>query len=417
MENRKRLVAVWLGCMVLCLLNGCRDRTPLPEKYDGRQAGRTAPIRDQGDTGACWAFAALQAMENRLLPEESWDFSEEHMASMPYFLQEEQGGDYVMSMAYLLSWQGPVGRQVPSRDERNQEKNLIAEKHVQEIQLLPEKDLQEIKEAVLEYGGVQSSLYMALENGEGQSEYYDAGCFAYCYPLNRQPNHDVVIVGWDDAFPGEAFASAGGNGAFLCANSWGTQFGDAGFFYVSYYDSNLGKDNLVYSRVESPDNYDCLYQTDLCGWIGQLGYEAEAAWACNVYEAERPQQLEAVGFYATGPGTDYQVYVVRAVPQPLEMLPEKRLAAEGHLDVAGFYTIDLPSPEPLEAGERFAVMVRLKTPEAMRPIAVEYDAGDGRYQIDLDDGEGYISPDGVNWERAETAQQCNVCLKAYASDR
>lgn len=63
------------------------------------------------------------------------------------------------------------------------------------------------------------------------------------------------------------------------------------------------------------------------------------------------------------------------------------------------------------------MIIRLTTPDAVHPIAVEYDAGDGKCRVDLDDGEGYISPDGETWMRAETEQGCNVCLKAYSRGR
>ena len=81
----------------------------LPSRYDARTDGRTAPVKNQGDLGTCWAFASLLALESSLLPEESYDFSEDHMSHDPNFLLDQKsGGDYIMSMAYLLSWRGPV---------------------------------------------------------------------------------------------------------------------------------------------------------------------------------------------------------------------------------------------------------------------------------------------------------------------
>ena len=62
--------------------------------------------------------------------------------------------------------------------------------------------------------------------------------------------------------------------AHLFANSWGENFGENGVFYVSYYDSNIGTHNVVY-RIEDVDNYDNIYQSDLCGWVGKMGYEKE----------------------------------------------------------------------------------------------------------------------------------------------
>ena len=35
------------------------------------------------------------------------------------------------------------------------------------------------------------------------------------------------------------------------------------------------------------------------------------------------------------------------------------------------------------------------------------------WSVETSDGEGYISYRGSSWERVETEQNCNVCLKAY----
>ena len=88
---------------------GMEADAELPARYDARADGRTAPVKNQGDLGTCWAFASLLALESRLLPEESFDFSEDHMSHDPDFLLDQKsGGDYIMAMAYLLSWKGPV---------------------------------------------------------------------------------------------------------------------------------------------------------------------------------------------------------------------------------------------------------------------------------------------------------------------
>lgn len=393
----------------------------LPERYDAREAGRTAPVEDQKDLGTCWAFSSLTALENALLPQERWDFSEDHMSHNPNFiLGQENGGEYTMSMAYLLSWRGPVTEEEDPYGDGVSPEGLAPVKHVQEIRILPENDREMIKRAVLACGGVQSSLYTTLQNSQSRSEHYNPEAMAYCYPNVTAPNHDVVIVGWDDHFPAEAFkGSVEGDGAFLCENSWGTEFGDNGFFYVSYYDGNLGKTNIAYTCVEEPDNYDALYQSDLCGWVGQLGYGEETAWAANVYTAGQAEEVAAAGFYATGEDTEYQVYLLRGLPEdPRPVFARRKvLLAEGKLKQAGYYTIPFEEAVLVDKGERFAVVVRLHTPGAVHPIAVEYDAGDGKCQVDLSDGEGYISYEGMRWERVEEKQNCNICLKAYTRAR
>lgn len=71
----------------------------------------------------------------------------------------------------------------------------------------------------------------------------------------------------------------------------------------------------------------------------------------------------------------------------------------------------------MDAGEKFAIIVKIKTPDTVHPAAIEYDAGDGIARVDLTDGEGYLSHDGSLWERVEETQKCNLCLKAYTNTK
>lgn len=399
----------------------------LPAFYDGREEGRVPSVKNQGSIGTCWAFASLQALEAALLPGESYEFSEDHMSlNNGFCIPQEEGGEYTMSMAYLLSWRGPVLEADDPYGDGISPDGLKSVKHIQEIQILPDKDYEEIKRAVLLYGGVQSSLYTSLAEGDIRSESYNEEAYAYCYIGPEPPNHDSVIIGWDDAYPKENFhGEVQGDGAFICMNSWGDGFGDQGYFYVSYYDSNIGRSNIVYSVVEDTDNYDHIYQSDLRGWVGQLGYGEDTVWFSNVYEAGTSQRIEAAGFYATGPRTAYEIYVVRHVGKESDILESqdfdrKVLLTRGNFDYGGYYTVPLMGNQredlELSPGERFAVIVKINTPDAIHPAAIEYDSGDGRTFVNISDGEGYISADGVTWERAEE-KRCNLCLKVYTKDR
>ena len=70
------------------------------------------------------------------------------MSHDPYFLLDQKsGGDYIMSMAYLLSWRGPVLEEEDPYGDGISPEGLKAVCHVQEIQILPEYDRDAIKEA------------------------------------------------------------------------------------------------------------------------------------------------------------------------------------------------------------------------------------------------------------------------------
>lgn len=389
----------------------------LPASYDLRDRQRCPKVKNQGNKGTCWAAASLAALESAMLPEERAVYSTDHMSLENSFgLGQDDGGDYTMSLAYLLAWQGPVDEADDPYDGEGVS-GLSAVKHVQEAQVIESKDFEKIKEAVFKYGAVQTSIYSSLQNAQSQSTYYNKATHAYCYMGSEKPNHDVVIIGWDDHYPKENFTSdLEGDGAFICQNSWGETFGEDGVFYVSYYDTNIGIHNLVYTSVEDTDNYDRIYQSDLCGWVGQLGYNRDTAYGANIYQAEFEETLQAVGFYATGKNTEYEIQVVIDYSGKAD-LNQGTTVASGRVDHAGYYTVDLDKNLDLDAGEKFAVILKITTPDSVHPLAIEYVADDTTALVDITDGEGYISSTGKNWESVEDTQNSNLCLKAYTKER
>lgn len=386
----------------------------LPDAFDLREVYGQMTVPDQGTFHTCWAFASLKALETTV--KDGVELSADHMSLHNGFgLGQDDGGDYAMASAYLLSWQGPVAEAVDPYGDGRSPEDVETLHHVQEIRILGAKDREAIKQAVWEYGGVQSACYMPQTAGAERARYYQEETDSFYYNGSQEPNHDIVIVGWDDNYPKENFVQQPEtDGAFLCMNTWGTEFGKGGYFYISYEDSRIGETCVVYTAVESTENYDRIYQTDLCGWTGQIGYGEPQAWFANVYEAAENLDVAAVGFYATASETAYKVYTkVLEADVPVE-LSEAVLAAEGTVNHAGYYTVPFEQILTVDAGKRFAVLVEIDSPGTEEPIAMEYPAGGRWANVDIDDGEGYISFDGVNWERTETEYGCNVCLKVYA---
>ncbi len=390
----------------------------LPARYDLREKYRISEIRNQGKYGTCWAFAALSALESMLMPEESYVFSVDHMSmSNSFNITQYDGGEYTMGMAYLASWQGPVYEADDPYGDDETDGTLEPVKHVQEMRIIASKDLSAIKKAVFQYGGVQTSMYSSLKNASSSSKYYNKDTYSYCYIGTNKPNHDVVIIGWDDNYPKENFnMDLEGDGAFICQNSWGSAFGEDGIFYVSYYDSNIGTHNVVYTRVDENDNYDNIYQSDLCGWVGKLGYDKESMYGANVFTAESDENVVAAAFYATAPDTEYRVYIVEDFKNEASFT-NKVLVAEGVLEDAGYYTIDFEEGIAVKAGDKYAVVVYVNTPGATHPMAIEYDTGESSLaNIDLEDGESYISYSGYQFINVKEKKDCNLCIKAFTNN-
>ncbi|MCI7112444.1 MAG: lectin like domain-containing protein [Lachnospiraceae bacterium] len=403
----------------LTVVDNSEGISDVPPSYDLRTRLRVSEVRNQGTYGTCWAFAAISALESSLMPEENLLFSVDHMSmSNSFNVNQYDGGEYTMGMAYLAAWQGPVYEKDDPYGDGAVDESLSPVKHVQEIRIIDGKDYQGIKEAVFKYGGVQTSLYSNISSSKGNSKYFNKDTNAYCYMGSEKPNHDVVIIGWDDNYPKENFnVDLEGDGAFICQNSWGNEFGDDGFFYVSYYDTNIGTHNEVYTGVENPDNYDNIYQSDLCGWVGKMGYDKEDMYGANVFTATSDQNIKAASFYATASDTSYELYIVNDFKDEYSFADRKKVA-EGTLENAGYYTIKFDEEVPVTEGERYAVVLHINTPESTHPMAIEYDSGESYLKdVDLDDGEGYISYDGAAFINVKEKQDCNLCIKAFSDNK
>jgi C1A family cysteine protease len=398
-------------------------RTPLhlaqvayPATYDLRSLGRLTPIRDQGAFNSCWAFATFGSLESTLLPAQMPDFSEDNLAvraGSEFDYGPNGGGNESMSSAYLAAWQGPVYEVDDAYGDGVTPPGLLPRMHVQDILYVPDRtgptDNDTIKWAVTNYGAVYTSMYWA-DPYYGLSTDATGTHATYYYDGTAEANHAVAIVGWNDMYPGSSFASTPpGNGAFLVRNSWGSSFGDGGYFYISYYDSRIGIENSVFTAEPTTD-YSGIYQYDPLGFCDHLGYGTTTAWMADAFTARGSETLEAVSFYAQVPDTAYEIYYGQS-------LTDRSLLAADTLAVAGYHTVALPAPPVLSSGQQFFVIVKVTTPNLTYPIAVA-DGVQGYSQTHFvaKAGESFASADGASWSDLGAPVSPNpavACLKAF----
>lgn len=389
----------------------------LPERYCAADAGigKKPTVKSQGNVGTCWAIASTSALESAWLPEKETVFSADHMTQKNDFdISIDEGGDYYMIMSYLSGWKGPVLEKLDPYGDGYSPDGLPAAAHVQEMRLLAKLSMREVKDRIRRFGTVQSSLNLSRSMTAAGSPWYRKDTAAYFVPLSKTLDHDVVVLGWDDSYPKENFATEPQrDGAWICQNSWGSDFGEDGIFYVSYDDANLfSHGGICYSRVDAPDNYKTILQNDSLGWQGRLGYGREEAYFACVFTAPTSSALAAVGFYTTGRDSIYRVGVIRGYEGP-DSLEKAEFQAGGWIEDAGFTTIDFENAVPLDPGERFAVVVWIDTPGQERPVAVEMAKDKYTAGVTTEGRETYLSRDGSVWENTQEEFSANVCLKAY----
>ena len=388
------------------------EAVTLPSIYDLRTLGKVTPVRDQGNSGCCWAFATLGSLESTLLvsQHQSMDLSENNLKNSAGFdWGPNSGGNDMMSSAYLARWSGPVNA---SSDPYNpasttSPSNLPVVKHVQNIYYVPAKtsatNLASIKSAIMTYGAMYSTIYYS-------NSFYQATTHSYYQPTGdgNSPNHAITIVGWDDSYSASNFSSKPpGNGAFIVKNSWGSSWGDHGYFYVSYYDKNIGTDNAIFT-AENTSDYNNIYQYDPLGWIGSFGYNSPTGWFENKFKATSNQDIKSVGFYIPQVGSSYQIYVLNGSTNVTAA------ATSGTRSMPGYYTIPLASKVYVPKNGSFTIKVKLTTPGYNYPISVEYPISGYSSAAKASAGQSYISSNGVTWTDATSIKaNMNVCLKAY----
>lgn len=390
----------------------------LPAFYDARDAGKKPVVKSQGKLSTCWALTATSALEAAFMPEAAPVFSADHMSMNNGFsVTQEDGGDYKMIMAYLAGWYGPVLEEDDPYGDEKTDPKAPAAAHVQQMRLLKGLSREDFKRAVMQFGPVQSSLYLERKTMTADDVWYNEKTFAYYCSERKKRTHDLLILGWDDTFPSESFLlDPGTDGAWICQNTWGEDFGDDGIVYVSYADANFAASGISYEKVYTADHYDHIYQHDVCGWQGRQGYQYPSCYFANVYTCGGEEQLEAVGFYSLGEKTSYEVYLIHDFEAPSSFM-HKRAVAEGEISGKGYFTVPLDEPEKLGAGERFAVAVNIRTEGSKKPVAVEVKKDKYTQFVTTEGKESYISLAGGEWENTQEKYGTNVCLKAYTGDR
>ena len=359
----------------------------LPAAYDGRKEGLVTSVKTQ-KYGDCWAFSALELLQINSIKKgfvKDCDLSERHLVYYSFHSlkgtpgQQEgegttyqdngaasicfqNGGTYEYAMRTLGSYAGAADESSAPYDYLNESLPENSEFVYQNARvrlknayLLNTANQNEIKEAVLSYGAVGISYYSGLA-------YYNYDTAAQYCPGRIKSDHAVVIVGWDDCYAKENFKTMPKqNGAWLVKNTWGTVFGDNGYFWLSYEDASIsGKAYAM--EAEQTGVYDNIYQCDNTLMDEAVTQENELV-AANNYILEGTDEYceipSAVTFAVPYGNMAYQVSLYKNSqkenPESGQTLLEEPV--EGYINNAGQYTVELPEIEQQPKGTVISVVI------------------------------------------------------------
>jgi len=205
------------------------EKADLPSNFSWRDLERMTLVKDQGGCGSCWDFAAMGQIEAHMKIHYGVDLDlseQQGIECNPY--GADCGGGwasavYSVGQTYGLNREG-ANPYAPNFLHACTQATALPFAFVQGWNYVA-NDVTQIKNALMEgpvCSGIFSSTYL---------EDYEGGCFST--DVGTWTNHLVVIVGWDDR-------ACGGAGAWQVRNSWGSGWGDAGYFWIEYGASLIG---------------------------------------------------------------------------------------------------------------------------------------------------------------------------------
>lgn len=254
-QNEEGLLAppadVTSGLMVEMLSGTSEEKIALPDAFDAREKWPECKdsfrILDQGSCGSCWAFGSTAAFQDRFCIANGGSvvehFSVQEMLDCTWTTTNGCRGGYHDEAYYYLkrkglgseqcepytpgnpTWETRAERCFKARWQSGRECRRSVQKFsevysVGDPSMSPEEIVRAMQEELFLRGPVSVQFYVF----DDFQNYYASGVYSRTRKAQLVGGHLVKLVGWGTSDDGEDF--------WLAANSWGTDWGDDGYFKI-----------------------------------------------------------------------------------------------------------------------------------------------------------------------------------------
>lgn len=187
-----------------------------PASVDWRDKNIVTPVKDQGQCGSCWAFAATEVLESAyalkkgelpiLAPQELVDCEKTSLGC--------SGGYPDHALQYIIDHGLELEKDYPYRAANGQCKSKDTQYKLDQCFDVPPNDEKALQEAV-----ALSPLVVLIEADQRVFQFYQSGIIT-AKSCGQNIDHAVQLVG---------YGTENGQDYWLVRNSWGPSWGDHGY--------------------------------------------------------------------------------------------------------------------------------------------------------------------------------------------
>ncbi len=391
----------------------------LPGSFDWRDSGNVTPIKDQSSCGTCWTFGTTSVLESAVLINEGaeYNFAERSVAlcvdrSWTYMYDDADdpcnagGWGGLAAEVFIRKGSVPESCNPYNTLDLNCGGSCLCDdctpvKRVDGYRLVTNNgsEIDVVKSAVYEHGPVTMSFYW---HSSGNYTTATWGTIYDYYPSSESANHLVSIIGWNDSVP-HPDPDHDGTGAWIVKNSWGTGWGNDGFFYLTYNSSCV--EEIAYLEYDDPVPGEELLYWDEAGFVDSVGYGDNSAWIASVFTADQSGNLTHIDFWTTSNNAEYEIYVWD------DFFGSELANQTGICPEYGYYSIPLNTPIPMDAGQQFTIGVNITTPGYGYPIPIEYEI-EGAVNPPIQTNVSFIRQNASDSWTDLATYDWNACLRA-----
>lgn len=421
--------------------------------YNSYTEGYTTSPKDQYQTGLCWDFSTISVVEAnaKLKGLGTFDLSEAHLA---YSLLSDvytdtagkkgkynggvgDGGKITYAPSYFYGGYGqllennlsftsvltnntqdfnkitsstyPKGKNILSLD------NFYLDT-INNSGACTASTISTIKANVIKYGSTQAMMYMDQDLFKDANENY----YISKTTDSEYSNHAVTIVGWDDSISKSNFGATQ-DGAWIIKNSWGEDWSDDGFFYISYDDEQICNLTANYETSEKKD-YDHTYRSSDVVGIPTLTFN-NTLYMASKFSKESTieginEKLEKVS-YMVGENMSYKVYLSTE-----ENLNDKTKWTELASGSSSLYGIKSTYLNNIEIPDSFMIILEYQIPSSKTSsVFTTCDNLEDNNYIDFTANKDFISLDGgsswtdmSNISISSTTLKCQPNIYVYTKE-